>query len=60
MLLGNEEDEVARFERLLEKLMKEGKIDKGELFRKIGIIRGNEIAAQNSSSANILEERESN
>ena len=53
----NEEDDVTKFEKLLDKLMKEGKIDKSDLFRKLGL-RSNEIA--HNSSANILEERESN
>ena len=36
----DQEDDIQKFEKLLEKLMKEGKLDKLDLFRKLGMKSG--------------------
>ena len=67
---ASQEDDIQKFEKLLEKLMKEGKLDKLDLFRKLGLksggsdgvvasqLRANSIQSGHPKNTNILEERE--
>ena len=64
------EDDIQKFEKLLDKLMKEGKLDKLDLFRKLGLksggsdgvvasqLRANSVQSGHPKNTNILEERE--
>jgi hypothetical protein len=66
----SQEDDMQKFEKLLDKLMKEGKLDKLDLFRKLGLksggsdgvvasqLRANSVQSSHPKTTNILEERE--
>ena len=67
---ASQEDDIQKFEKLLDKLIKEGKLDKLDVFRKLGLksggsdgvvasqLRANSVQSGHPKTTNILEERE--